>query len=322
MTSSTDARAPLHQVAGFDCEALEQPTGNAELSTRKKCTKYVPFGAAFVAAAMIGFCVVGPLLRSAMVTDTHHGHALGKAFMATVPMRSGAAQQPIYAMKAGRHTPPTGSAAVAEPPALVGGDGKPFSLSNLKPAPGSHKKKNRKGRGISAGQGQTCGFGTDGQKARSGRSVRPGFEGGQIPLYRRLPKFVGRPTGPGHTKEVFSIVKLSDLNVMPDNSEVDYATLLEKRAVFKVSKRRKIIKVLGDRNDVVDLSPKGLIVKAHAFTKSAKAAIEANGGKCVLLSKTTNKPLEDQESAFAGEEAKADAEEVPESELECDDKED
>merc|ERR1719231_1838334 len=75
-----------------------------------------------------------------------------------------------------------------------------LDLSNLAVSPGSHKSKTRKGRGISAGQGATCGFGTRGQKSRSGRGTRPGFEGGQIPLYRRLPKFVGRPMGPGHSK--------------------------------------------------------------------------------------------------------------------------
>merc|ERR1719464_218270 len=76
-----------------------------------------------------------------------------------------------------------------------------FTFGNLKAAPGSRKRKNRKGRGIAGGQGATCGFGMRGQKSRSGRSTRPGFEGGQQPLYRRLPKLVGRPMGPGHKKK-------------------------------------------------------------------------------------------------------------------------
>merc|ERR1711907_85586 len=63
-----------------------------------------------------------------------------------------------------------------------------YGLADLKPAPGSRKPKTRKGRGIAAGQGASCGFGMRGQKSRSGRSVRPGFEGGQMPLYRRVPK--------------------------------------------------------------------------------------------------------------------------------------
>merc|ERR1719401_1251703 len=83
-----------------------------------------------------------------------------------------------------------------------------FTLDNIRSAPGSRKRKMRKGRGISAGQGATCGFGMRGQKSRSGRPMRAGFEGGQTPLYRRLPKLVGRPTGPGHQNEVFSLIKL------------------------------------------------------------------------------------------------------------------
>ena len=87
-----------------------------------------------------------------------------------------------------------------------------FTMDNLKPAPGSRKRKTRKGRGIAAGQGATCGFGMRGQKARSGKPTRPGFEGGQTALYRRLPKFVGKPTGPGHSKTVYNIIKLDQLN--------------------------------------------------------------------------------------------------------------
>ena len=108
-----------------------------------------------------------------------------------------------------------------------------LDLSNMKVSPGSHKSKTRKGRGISAGQGATCGFGTRGQKSRSGRSVRPGFEGGQIPLYRRLPKFVGRPMGPGHSKTEFGIVKLNVLNSVAEGETVDYASLQEKSLVSK-----------------------------------------------------------------------------------------
>ena len=83
-----------------------------------------------------------------------------------------------------------------------------ITLGSLKPAPGSHQKKTRKGRGVSAGQGVTCGFGNRGQKARAGSGTRPGFEGGQTPLYRRLPKWVGKPTGPGHTKKIYGLVKV------------------------------------------------------------------------------------------------------------------
>jgi large subunit ribosomal protein L15 len=93
-----------------------------------------------------------------------------------------------------------------------------FTLSNLKPAPGARKSRTRKGRGIAAGQGATCGFGMRGQKSRSGTGVRNGFEGGQNPLYRRLPKFVGKPMGPGHTKKIYNIIKLDQLNAVASGS--------------------------------------------------------------------------------------------------------
>lgn len=172
-----------------------------------------------------------------------------------------------------------------------------LDLSNLKVAPGSHKSATRKGRGISAGQGATCGFGTRGQKSRSGRSVRPGFEGGQIPLYRRLPKFVGRPMGPGHSKTLYGIVKLNVLNSVPEGSTVDYASLQEQSLVSK--SKYKLKKVVSGPEEY---TAKGLTVKAHAFTASARSAIEANGGTCIVLPKTA--PAEAPE----GEEAAAPAE--------------
>lgn len=166
-----------------------------------------------------------------------------------------------------------------------------LDLSNLKRAPGSHARFVRKGRGISAGQGKSCGFGDRGQKSRSGHSVRPGFEGGQIPLYRRLPKFVGRPMGPGHSKTLYQVVKLDSLNKMADGAEVDYSALLEARAVHK--SKYKISKVVLGREP---LTAKNLCVKAHSFTDSARSAIESNGGKCVVLSQTTHKPLGSEEA--------------------------
>lgn len=93
-----------------------------------------------------------------------------------------------------------------------------FTLDNLRPAPGSRHRKNRKGRGIAAGQGATCGFGMRGQKSRGGRPTRPGFEGGQTPLYRRLPKFVGKPMGPGHSKTIYNLIKLEELNNVASGS--------------------------------------------------------------------------------------------------------
>merc|ERR1712127_794209 len=161
-----------------------------------------------------------------------------------------------------------------------------FTLDNLRSAPGSRKRKNRKGRGISAGQGATCGFGTRGQKSRSGRPTRPGFEGGQQPLYRRLPKFTGRPTGPGHTKEVYNLIKLDEINGAEEGSTVTFDLLLEKGATTK--SKYPIHKVVVGRED---FSAKGVTVQAHAFTKSARDAIEGAGGKCEMLKKTTNAVL-------------------------------
>jgi len=166
-----------------------------------------------------------------------------------------------------------------------------LTLGSLKASPGSNKRKTRKGRGISAGQGKTCGFGDRGQKSRSGRSVRPGFEGGQIPLYRRLPKFVGRPTVPGHTKTEYEIIKVSYLNSMPEGSEVDYAALYEARAIHKT--KYDLNKVVGSAEP---LTTKGLTVKAHAFTDTARAAIEEQGGTCITLSPTTSLPLGEEAS--------------------------
>jgi large subunit ribosomal protein L15 len=105
-----------------------------------------------------------------------------------------------------------------------------FTLDNLRSAPGSRKAKTRKGRGIAAGQGATCGFGMRGQKSRGGNPTRPGFEGGQNPLYRRLPKFVGQPTGPGHTKTIYNIIKLDQLNGVASGS----TCTCESKRVFRM----------------------------------------------------------------------------------------
>jgi len=162
-----------------------------------------------------------------------------------------------------------------------------FTLDNLRPAPGSRHRKKRKGRGIAAGQGATCGFGMRGQKSRSGRPTRAGFEGGQQPLYRRLPKFVGKPMGPGHTKTVYNLIKLDELNGAVEGSTVNFATLHSAGDITK--SKYGIHKIVTGKND---FTAKGLTVQAHAFTSSAKAAIEAAGGKCESLSPTTGAVLE------------------------------
>jgi large subunit ribosomal protein L15 len=168
-----------------------------------------------------------------------------------------------------------------------------FSLTNVAPLPGANHRRKRKGRGISAGQGKTCGFGDDGQKARSGRSVRydadgTKFAGGSNKYYRMdSRKDHNRPFGPGHKYTKYSLIKLSDLNSLPDGAEVTSADLIEKGVVTKDSKR-PLKKVVGGS----ELTTKNLTVKAHGFTESAKSAIESLGGKVVVLSKL-NKELSD-----------------------------
>lgn len=165
-----------------------------------------------------------------------------------------------------------------------------FKVNNLRPAPGSRHRKKRKGRGMAAG-GSRCGFGMRGQKSRSGRSVRPGFEGGQTPLYRRLPKFVGRPMGPGHKRTEYALIKPAFLNECAQGQIVTFQSLKDMGVMTKQKKR--IYKVTGG----ADVTVQGLIVKAHAFTSSAVEAIEKANGKCVLVSPTTGKDLvfEDEE---------------------------
>jgi len=162
-----------------------------------------------------------------------------------------------------------------------------WTCDNIVSAPGARKRKKRKGRGISAGQGASCGFGMRGQKSRSGRPTRPGFEGGQQPLYRRLPKFVGRPTGPGHTKTIYNIIKLNDLNGVSPGATCNFDSLLDSGAVTK--SKYGIHKIVVGKDD---FTAKDIVVQAHAFTKSAKEAIEGNGGTCQLLKRTTGEVIE------------------------------
>ena len=166
----------------------------------------------------------------------------------------------------------------------------PLRLNMLQPSPGANRPARRVGRGPGSGWGKTAGKGHKGQGARG--SVRLGFEGGQTPLYRRLPKLVGRPMGPGHTHTQYAIIPLAALNGLAEGAETSYSDLEEKGIITK--SKYKIAKVLGGRiGDESALSVSGLTVRAHAFSESARGAIEAKGGKCVVLSPTTNKPLED-----------------------------
>ena len=142
-------------------------------------------------------------------------------------------------------------------------------LGDLSPAQGATTARKRLGRGIGSGLGKTSGKGHKGQWARSGGGVRPGFEGGQMPLIRRIPKRGFN----NHFKKVYSIVNLSVLENFEANSVVDMEVLNEK-GLIKVMKDCIGLKVLGNGT-----LTKPLTVKAKAFSTSAKEAIEKAGGK-------------------------------------------
>ncbi len=141
-------------------------------------------------------------------------------------------------------------------------------LGELSPAMGATTTKKRLGRGIGSGLGKTSGKGHKGQWARSGGGVRPGFEGGQMPLIRRIPKRGFN----NHFKKIYSIVNLSVLEGLEANTVVDMQMLNEK-GLIKVIKGSVGLKVLGNGS-----LTKALTVKASAFSQAAKEAIEKAGG--------------------------------------------
>ena len=146
-----------------------------------------------------------------------------------------------------------------------------MKLHELSPAEGSVRPSYRKGRGAGSGNGKTAGKGHKGQNARSGGGVRPGFKGGQIPLYRRLPKrgFYNR------FATEYAIINLSDLDNFEDGATVDLEALL---ANGIIRKSLDGLKVLGNGEIT-----KKLTVKAAKFSGSAKEKIEAAGGKAEVV---------------------------------------
>ena len=147
-------------------------------------------------------------------------------------------------------------------------------LEDLRPAPGSTKKRKRIGRGPGSGHGKTAGKGHKGQKARSGGGVRPGFEGGQMPLYRRLPKRGFVPYG-GKTE--FAIVNLKDVVArFAAGSVVDPDSLLQARLIKKAD--RGAVKILGEG----DVSH-ALTVRAHKISESARRKVVAAGGRAEVV---------------------------------------
>ena len=144
-----------------------------------------------------------------------------------------------------------------------------LNLQSLAPQKGARRRKLRKGRGIAAGQGASCGFGMRGQKSRSGRPTRPGFEGGQMPLYRRVPKLKHFTVINPKNYTVINVGKLADLKA---GSTVNIDSLVKDGIV---TSPKHPLKVLGNG----DLKVK-LTVQAAAFTASAREKIEAAGGSC------------------------------------------
>ena len=147
-----------------------------------------------------------------------------------------------------------------------------MKLNNITPTEGAFKERKRVGRGTGSGLGKTSGKGHKGQNARSGGGVRVGFEGGQLPLFRRLPK---RGFSNAKFKIRYAVINLSDLDKFAEGTKVT-PELLKEMGVIKNSLDG--IKVLGNGTLTAKLD-----VQAHAFSKSAEAAIEAAGGKAVKL---------------------------------------
>ncbi|MBM5791469.1 MAG: 50S ribosomal protein L15 [Cyanobacteria bacterium M_surface_10_m1_298] len=147
-----------------------------------------------------------------------------------------------------------------------------LNLQTLAPQKGARRRKLRKGRGIAAGQGASCGFGMRGQKSRSGRPTRPGFEGGQMPLYRRVPKLKHFTVINPKNYTVINVAKLSDLKA---GSTVTIDSLVKDGIV---TSPKHPLKVLGNGELKVKLT-----VQAAAFTASAREKIEAAGGTCEVI---------------------------------------
>ena len=147
-----------------------------------------------------------------------------------------------------------------------------MKLHELSPAPGSKRTKTRVGRGLGSGLGKTCGRGQKGQKSRSGGGTRPGFEGGQKPIYLRLPK-----RGFNNVKFAleFNEINVAALECFEAGSVVDFTAMIQ---IGLIKKARNGVRILGNGN-----IEKALTVRAHGFTKTAISKIEAAGGKAEVI---------------------------------------
>ena len=145
-----------------------------------------------------------------------------------------------------------------------------MKLSELEAAPGSRKNRKRVGRGIGSGSGKTSGRGQKGQKSRSGGNPHPWFEGGQMPLYRRLPKR-------GFTnifRKEYEVINLNQLIKLENDSPVTPEVLKSKGVIHKID----LVNILGNGE-----LTKAVTVHAHKFSKSAKDKIEKSGGKAITI---------------------------------------
>lgn len=148
-----------------------------------------------------------------------------------------------------------------------------MKLNELKPAPGSNRNRKRVGRGRGSGYGGTCGRGHKGQKSRSGSSIPAWFEGGQMPLVRRVPK--RGPRRIAHKRLEYDVVNIKTLNLFEDEVEVNPERL---REIGIIKRKNALIKILGDGE-----LDKRLNVRAHRFSKSAIEKIEAKGGTVEVI---------------------------------------
>ena len=153
-----------------------------------------------------------------------------------------------------------------------------MKLNELKPAPGAKRSRKRVGRGNASGKGGTCGRGHKGQKSRSGSSIPAWFEGGQMPLVRRLPKRGPRRTA--HKRVEYDIINVETLNLFEDSAVVSLEAL---REAGLIKRKNALVKILGDG----DLE-KQLKVQAHRFSKSAIEKIESKGGTTEVLAMQAN----------------------------------
>src|SRR5687767_7367977 len=152
-----------------------------------------------------------------------------------------------------------------------------MKLDDLRPAPGANRPRKRLGRGVGSGTGKTAGKGHKGQKARAGGGKAGGFEGGQMPLYRRLPKRGFTPIS-GHTE--YAVVNLKDLSRFPAGSVVDPQALVEARLIRRSG--RGLVKLLGEGDIETSLT-----VRVHAASESARQKLEARGGRVDLIGAKT-----------------------------------